>query len=108
MFDWIQAIFGLGGKVIDIADQVVIDKDKVIALAAEGKHDELALYIAELSTRTIPIVDALHKMGRQIQTYMIIGLAFYCAKTGKPLPDVAWLVTGGAVGVYSMMKGRGQ
>jgi len=104
MFSWL----GIGEKAIDIVDQAVINTDAVISLSQAGNDKALKAYLAAVQVKTVPWVDALHKMGRQIQVYLIISLAFYCAYADKDLPQIAWLVSGGAAGAYTLIKGKGK
>ena len=91
-------------KVMDLADQAIEDKDKVneikkaLSLAAEKT------WIAELNTKTVPWVDALHKMGRQITSYLGYGLAFYMVKEGyDPIAAMAAVAPGG---IYAAFKNK--
>ena len=88
-------------KGLDIVDQLVTDKDAANEMKA-------AFYLTELQTKTIPIVDALHKMGRQILALFQLGFYAWCLKSGY---EVDWnLVAGvsGATGLYTVAKGRGK
>lgn len=93
-------------KALDLADQAIEDKDKVneikkaLSLAAEST------YRAELSTPTVPWIDALHKMGRQITGYIGYGLAFYMVKQGyDPMAAMAAVAPGG---IYAAFKNKGK
>ena len=99
-------IFG-GGKVIekglDIVDQLVTDKDK----AAEIKA---AFYLQELKTPTVPIVDAIHKMGRQILAFAQMGIYVYLINQhgiDAVTPEIVAGVSG-AASIYTLVKGRGR
>ena len=94
---WITPV----NKGLDIVDQWVEDKDKAKELKAQ-------IYIEELRCKTIPIVDALHKMGRQITVYLQLYFYFYCSQNGIEITQE--LVTGvsGGAAIYAMMKGRGK
>jgi hypothetical protein len=63
-------------KSLDIVDQVVEDKDKANEIKASiiniEKETDKVLYLAELNTKTIPWLDGLHKMGRQILNFLTI------------------------------------
>jgi hypothetical protein len=98
-------LFNWGDKGLDIAAKRSVDVDQLVKLAQEGQDAQLRAYMAELAVPTIPWVDALHKMGRQIQIYMLLFLGWYSTWTGKPLDPIAWGVLGGAVGVYHLVKG---
>lgn len=83
-----------------VADQMVTDKD----LANKLKAD---MFIAAVRAKTVPLIDGIHKMGRQ--TLAMAQLVFYgwCLKNGYEITTE--LVTGvsGATALYTMMKGKG-
>lgn len=88
-------------KGLDIIDQLVVDKDAANEMKA-------AFYLTELNTKTIPIVDALHKMGRQLLAVGQMGFYMWCLHKGY---DIDWeLVAGvsGATGLYTAVKGKGR
>ena len=88
-------------KGLDIVDQLVVDKDAANEMKA-------AFYLTELNTKTIPIVDAIHKMGRQL---LALGqLIFYAWALRNGYEIDVELVAGvsGATGLYTAMKGRGK
>ena len=104
---------GIGKKILEgitgkslrdglaLIDEVVVDKDLANKLKAE-------LYIAELQTKTIPVVDAIHKMGRQLLAIGQIGFYAWALKNGY---EIDWeLVAGvsGATGIYTAVKGKGK
>jgi hypothetical protein len=71
---WLEAIPIIGDLfkgTTDIIKEAVTDKDKqneIIGNLEELKRQfEQALYLKELDTKTVPWVDALHKMGRQCE-----------------------------------------
>ncbi|GAA4650825.1 hypothetical protein GCM10023116_31080 [Kistimonas scapharcae] len=107
--DWINPF----GKVIDLASEAITDKDKLNELnhAYDMAESELKkmleeTYRQELGTKTIPWVDALHKMGRQLFGYAGYGLAFYMVSQGyDPMAAMAAIAPGG---IYSYVKGRGK
>ena len=105
----VKSFFGGGvvGRALDIGAKVVVNKDKLLKLAAESDQAELNAYIAGLQVSTYTWIDALHKMGRQIQQYLILGFVFYASKNSYVVDPNAWLVLGGLSGIYSVMKGRG-
>jgi len=94
-------------RVADVVDQFVEDKDasneikKAIAMAAEET------YRKELEARTVPWVDALHKMGRQLTGYLGYALAFYMVHKGgvDPMAVMAAVAPGG---LYAAFKNKGQ
>ena len=100
-------------RLVDLASEAITDQDKLHAFqheatmaSAELKKMAEATYRHELDTRTVPWVDALHKMGRQIMSYAGYGLAFYMVHRGyDPIAAIASIAPGG---IYSYVKGRGQ
>lgn len=97
----------LGSKVaekgLDIIDQFVTDKDKAAELKAQ-------FYLQELKTPTLPWVDAIHKMGRQILALIQIIVYIYLAhKYGIEAisPEVVAGISG-AASIYTLVKGKGR
>lgn len=90
-------------KVADLVSEVVEDKDKANEINSKLMHAAEATYAKELSTKTVPWVDALHKMGRQITGYLGYALAFYMVYRGgvDPLAVMASVAPGG---IYAAMK----
>lgn len=95
-------------KVVDLISEVVEDPDKrneiekAIKLAAEET------YRLELNTKTVPWVDAIHKMGRQILSILslvIPAVLIYYQPTIDPLTLAAMTAPGG---VYNYIKGKGK
>ncbi len=103
---WLGALFGstnFVNKGMDIIDQMVTDKDKAAELKA-------AFYLQELQTPTIPIVDAIHKMGRQTLAFAQMGFYFYTIHrygTGAITPELVAGVSG-AASIYTLVKGKGK
>lgn len=102
----LSGLFGfLGGGTVkrglDIVDQMVTDTDAANQLKA-------AFYLAELQTKTVPIVDALHKLGRQALAWGQV--AFYAWALKESYPITPELVAGvsGATAAYTLIKGRGK
>jgi len=106
--DWIGNLFGTVDKAVEIGKEATVDADRLLQLAKEGRDAELNAYVAELATKTVPWVDALHKMGRLLTQWGLMAMGTYSMATGKALSEVAWLTIGGPVVVYSIMKGRGR
>lgn len=100
-------------KVIDLASEAITDKDKLNEFKHEATMASSELkkmleetYRKELETKTVPWVDALHKMGRQILSYAGYGLAFYMVSKGyDPMAAMAAIAPGG---IYSYVKGKGK
>ena len=94
-------------KVADIVDKAVLDKDMANNLKGEILKLGEQVYMKELNTKTVPWVDALHKMGRQISTYLSYGLCGYMIHTGitDPIALAACFAPGG---IYNFAKGKGK
>ena len=88
-------------KGFDLVDKMVIDQDQANDLKAK-------MYMMELQTSTIPIVDAIHKLGRQ--GLALLQIVFYLYALHKNWPITPELVAGvsGATGIYTIAKGRGK
>ena len=110
---WIGEALGIVDKGMDIAKEAVTDKDKQNELIANLVEIKLRLehgesYLAELGTKTIPWVDGLHKMGRQIINVLTIVAVVLLMLLGKTItPEVAILLGGGNV-AYQLIKGKGK
>ena len=93
-------------KALDIVDQFVEDKDKSAELKFQLAKKLQDVYLTELGTKTVPWVDALHKMGRQITGYIGYGLAFYMVQQGyDPMAAMAAVAPGG---LYAAFKNKGK
>ena len=94
-------IFKTADKGLDIIDQLVVDKDKANELKAQ-------FYLAELQTKTLPLIDGIHKLGRQTLAFAQIGFYAWCVH--KDIAITWELVSGvsGVSGAYTLAKGRGK
>jgi hypothetical protein len=95
-------------KAIDLADQAITDKDALNELKYSLSELKENTYQMELQTKTVPWVDGLHKMGRQI-----ISLVSILAIVGLKLADVdlsmeEMIALAGPGGVYNYVKGKGE
>ena len=103
------------GKLVDgifnIADQAIEDKDKLNELKAKvSEIQETAresIYLAELGTKTIPWIDGLHKMGRQLLNLISITAVVVLLLKGIEITGPAALVIGGGNAIYQFVKGKG-
>ena len=101
--DWLNPI----NKAEDIISEAVEDKDKRNELNAHLAELREKVYLAELQTKTIPWVDAVHKMGRQLLSWaslIIPAVLLY------KHPDINPLALGSIVapgGIYNFVKGKG-
>lgn len=93
--------------VTDLVSEYVEDKDKANEINAKLMLAAEATYNNELSTKTVPWVDALHKMGRQITGYLGYGLAFYMTYKGG-VDAMAIMAAVAPGGIYAAMKNKGK
>ncbi len=96
----------------DLADQAIVDKDKVNELIAhleEGKDlIEKEVYLRALGTKTVPWVDALHKMGRQILNFVTIIAVLILIALDHTITQWDVLLLGGPNTAYQFMKKVGK
>jgi len=91
-------------KVLDIVSEAVVDQDKRDAIIAHMEEVKQNVYLAELNTKTVPWVDAVHKMGRQVISVLPFVLLWV-----HPEIDVNTLLAAAAPGgIYNYVKGRGK
>lgn len=86
---------------INIVDQLVTDKDEAARLKAQ-------IYITELQTSTIPVVDAFHKMGRLLTIFAQLWFYFYCVSHNIEITKELVAGVSGVAGAYTLIKGRGR
>jgi len=95
-------------KALDLADQAITDKDALNDLKYSLRELKESTYQLELATKTVPWVDGLHKMGRQIislvSIFAIVGLKLY----GVDLSVEEMLALAGPGGIYNFVKGTGE
>ncbi|MBY5920423.1 hypothetical protein [Ferrimonas balearica] len=97
LLDWFKSPVNKG---LDLADQLIDDGDLSVKLKA-------AFYLQELRTKTIPLLDGLHKLGRQLLALVQVGFYAWASQNGV---EITWeLVAGvsGATGAYTLVKGKG-
>ena len=89
--------------ITNLVSEVVEDKDKANEINKKLMETAENTFIVELGTKTVPWVDALHKMGRQITGYLGYALAFYMVSKGgvDPMAVMAAVAPGG---IYAAMK----
>ena len=108
---WVSAIPIVGDLIkgtTDIIKEVVVDKDKQNEIIGNLKQIEQQVYMAELNTKTVPWVDAFHKMGRQILNYATIVFVVVCVLTNTTIDQNMVLLLGGPNAIYQLVKGRGK
>lgn len=97
---WFDFMKSPVNKGLDIVDQLVDDGDLSVKLKA-------AFYLEELRTKTVPLIDGLHKLGRQLLALVQVGFYAWATQNGV---EITWeLVAGvsGATGAYTLAKGKG-
>lgn len=94
-------------KSIDVISEAVEDKDLANRLRTDIAKLKEEVYLAELNTRTIPWVDALHKMQRGILSVlsMVVSVLLVYLGVDDPLSLAAAV---GPAGAYNIVKGRGR
>ena len=99
-------------RTADIVQEAVTDKDAqnqiLENLESIKQQVNKELYIKELETKTIPWVDALHKMGRQIINLVTIVAVTVLLLRNIDITGPAALVLGGGNVAYQVIKGRGK
>jgi hypothetical protein len=104
MFDWLNPF----NKIADIVDKAVIDQDQKIALTNALEQLKEQVYMKELDTKTVPWVDALHKMGRQIISLVNIVAGIVIMYINPEVDPLSLAAVLGAGGVYNAVKGKGK
>lgn len=111
MSSWIHAIPIIGDLIKgtgDIVREVVVDKDKQNEIIGNLEKIGHQVYLAELATKTVPWVDALHKMGRQILNIANLVVVVVLVMYGVQITQEIALLLGGPNLAYQLIKGRGQ
>ena len=102
--DWLNPI----NKGLDIAAEFVEDKDKANELRASLEQLKQQVYLAELNTKTIPWVDAAHKMGRQVLSLLSVMIPAVLLWRHPDINPAALAAIVAPGGVYNYIKGRGK
>jgi hypothetical protein len=110
-------LFKTADKLIDLGSECIEDPDKRNELNAmvekikeeskvAKKELDAKIYIAELSVKTVPWLDGLHKMQRGILSVLSMGLTVYMVHKGvnDPIALAAGMLPAGA---YNVVKGKG-
>lgn len=115
--NWLQGLLALltgntASKALDIALEKTEDVDKRNALVLEYYRIREESKRAEINRVTVPWVDALHKMGRQLYIAGATAGVFVLLATGhgadlERYADFVWTVLG-IGGGYVALKGRGK
>ena len=101
-------IFGIIGKAGDIASEAIEDKDKLNELNAKLAEIKEQVYMTELNTKTIPWVDAIHKMGRQILSLLNLIVPAGLLYVQPDIDPLALAAIVGPSGIYNYIKGKGK
>lgn len=99
--------FNLFSDAKDLASEYIEDPDKRNELNAMLNKMQEQTYQLELQTKTIPWVDALHKMSRPIISVVTV-ITFGIVLGLNPEIDIIKLLSsGGVAALYTAMKGKG-
>ena len=104
LLDWLNPI----DKAIDVIGEVVEDKDKANELISEFRQLRERSYQLELQTKTVPWIDGLHKMGRQLLSWaglIVPAVLLWKHPDINPAALAAMVAPGG---VYNYVKGKGR
>ena len=101
---------GFASKALDLASEKMLDQDKLNDLITRIVEARLKLDIAKAQAKTIPWVDALHKMFRPMYWLLFTIAVFVFAYLGISLEayEKYFLLASGGGGLYTLMKGRGK
>jgi len=72
-----------------------------------GLRAQNETYLKELDTKTIPWVDAMHKMGRQLLNLFNLVAVVWLMLEGKSISPEVVLLLGGPNVAYQIIKGKG-
>ena len=104
---WLKAINPFN-KVVGVVSEFVEDKDKANELSARLQSELNNIYLAELQVKTVPWVDAVHKMGRQLMSYASMAAGCYLLTVNPDINPLALGAVVGPAGAYNIVKGRGK
>lgn len=103
-WEWINPF----NKVVGLVSEFVEDPDKKNELDNALQQLKENVYLAELQTKTIPWIDGLHKMGRQLLSWgslLVPAILLYHNPDIDPMQLAAMT---GPAGLYNYMKGKGK
>ncbi len=96
------------GSVVETAANIIgkhiVDKDKKSAAIVSV----IEAYQTSANTKTMPWADAIHKLGRQLLQFLLIGFYIYAWHIGKTIPIADLITIAAGPGLYTLMKGKGQ
>jgi len=97
---------------IGVVKEVVPDVDaRNVILGKLGEISdgiEKDVYLRELDTKTVPWVDSIHKMGRQLLNLITIFAVVFLVYHDKDVTGPMVLLMGGGNAVYQYIKGKGK
>ena len=93
---------GIIGKSVDIISKKVRNTDK-----ADSLIGEVVLKCLD-NPPTIPIVDAIHKIMRQLMAIALAIVYYIEWKNGTPIPLEDFMLIAGGPALYTIMKGVGR
>ena len=102
-----ESIIGLFSKAGDLASEAIEDKDKRNELNSVLEQLKQQVYIQEIQTKTIPWVDALHKMSRPLISMVAIMTAGVVITLNPDIDLMKLLAGGGPAVLYTAIKGKG-
>ena len=102
------AVFDTIDNVIDLASEAVEDTDRLNELKAAAEELRQSVYMRELETKTVPWVDALHKMGRQLMGYANLGAGVYLLSNHPEINAMALAAIVAPSSIYTYIKGKGK
>ena len=96
----------------DIVKEIVVDKDAQNRILEKLEMAKLTiekdLHAKELEIKTIPWVDALHKMGRQIINLLTIIATMVLLLLDIDISPSEVMLLGGGNVAYQIIKGKGK
>ena len=108
----IGEIADLFSKLTGLGAELIEDKDKAIEFRFKTMELENKLAVAMAESKTIPWVDALHKMSRPLLGFVVTIAPCVVLIIHPDVPmDKLMIAVGGGAGVsglYTAMKGRGK
>lgn len=106
--DYVPIVGDLINKTHNIVDQVVEDKDKKNEILQNLQVIGQQVYLKELETKTVPWIDAIHKMGRQILNFTTIIAVVALLLLGIEITPTVAIIMGGPNAAYQIVKGKGK
>ena len=105
-------IIGTVNKVIDLGSEAILDKDKKAEFDAAAIELKEKAYLAELGTKTIPVIDGIHKLIRPVSSLVaqILGfiIALQAVQAGDPVTACVAIGAGQTPQtIYNAVKGKG-